>query len=190
MTRSTMIKPFMGLGCLAILMALWGCGDQGRMSTQAYQRYVLEAINGHPLQDDGLKDILSITLGDLGCEDELCTAPIRFQYLTQEVQPRQVFVADYYGRICRREEIKPPSVDQQHHKTLCESLSTLFKSLDTIVVNASNALRLGTTSTETQDAETAAPLREEVAKRLNNERKTIQAIQDTLKEIQWLRNAL
>jgi len=184
------MRPFIGLSYLIVLLALWGCGDQGRMSTQAYQRYVLETINGNPLQDDGLKEILSITLGDLGCEGDLCTAPIRFQYLTQEVQPRQTFVADYYGRICRREEIKPPSADRQHHETLCESLDTLFKSLDAVVVNASNALRLGTTGNGTKGTSASAPLRAEVAKRLDKERQTIQAIQDALKEIQWLHDAL
>jgi len=65
LNRTITMKPLMGLGCLVALLALWGCGDQGRMSAQAYQRYVLETINGNLLEDDGLKEVLSITLGDL-----------------------------------------------------------------------------------------------------------------------------
>lgn len=167
---------------------LTGCG-QAQMSIEAYQRYVVETLNGSPLQDDGLGAVLNITIGDLGCEGDICTSRIRFQYLTQEPRGRLPIVADYLGRICKRNDVQPPPANRQDHNTLCDALDSVFRSLDKIVLTASNGLRLGGSDAEAQSP-AFSQMRHEIDQRLTQEREALQQILVTLRGIAWLRSIL
>jgi hypothetical protein len=169
---------------LLLTMMLAGCDDP-TMSADAYERYVLDTLKGDPIRDTGLGQLMAITLGDLGCEGEVCTNRIRFQYLSEEVGPRRVVVADYVGKVCVREEVKPPSSHLTQHETICEALDNIFKIVDRVSLHASSAIRLSAGQTQG-----VGQLMNEFSSRLADERQALRQLQTTLRNINWLRPVL
>ncbi len=150
---------------------------------EEYQIAVYEILRGEPLRDTGLVQIIDITLGDLGCSGELCTEPFRFQFLRDEVLPRKAIIADYRGRICKK-EFKVPSAFEKDQQIICTELQNLFKALDAIQLNSSQAMNMlqasGGNNQEIQE------LLIELSKRMAKEEAKIIEVRARIKAITFL----
>ncbi|OGF53771.1 MAG: hypothetical protein A2Z21_03435 [Candidatus Fraserbacteria bacterium RBG_16_55_9] len=176
-------------GLLALaLLALAGCGNRDQTSREEFQKQVLEVLRGDPLQDTGLGQMLSETVGDLECEGSNCTSVLYFQFLEERADERRAIVRDYEGRLCNNSKLPPPKSVQDQYNTLCSQLNAFFKSLDAIRTNAATASRL--LGPPGQSSQASDSLLQEFANRLARGKQDILQIHDKLRELDWLRPIL
>lgn len=175
MSRST----FIAASLLLIIASLVSCGEDPEALREDYEQRVIAVLEGDPENDTGVGQMLSITIGDLGCEGDICTAPLRFQFLQSEPRVRMARVADYRAQICKP-EFEVPDFISEKHNVLCDDLQDFVRHLDAITVIAANGANLAPSGSAVN------ALLEEISNRLAAEKSALLETQERLREIEFL----
>lgn len=175
---------------IALLWGLTGCSPSEQQAIEGYQKQVLSALGRTPVFEDTLGELVALTIGDLGCDENLCASTLRFQYLTEFTPQRRVQVADYQGKVCQNKDLAPPASLRAQHDLLCDTLDALFKALDAIETNARVAMTVAQVGQSSAESAAADPLRQELVNRIDAQRAKMIEIQAALKGIAWLQPVL
>jgi hypothetical protein len=161
-----------------LLTSCSGTSQTSEEEIAEYKSAVLDILIGDPLLDTGAGQIIDITIGDLGCEGDLCIASIRFQFLSDDLRGRKSLIADYRARICKP-EMAPPNELKTEYQLICDELQELLNALDAIELNS----RTATTMVRTGGSD---EFLNEISDRIASQKTVIANIRNELRAIDFL----
>lgn len=173
---------------LSLVLLAAGCATK-TPSPQAYREQVTAVLRSGELPESdarfdfpGLIAALEQPIQVMGClEESDCWIPAEFSELRKLSKEAKFSIADSHGKLCDRDDVRPPQSLQAFHEGLCAGLDEIRSALDTVQLTAGQAL-----TALRSDPEQSRSFVTRAAERILSQQDRIISVLKDLQEVDWL----